>query len=174
MKKLIAAVVSLTSSILLVILISVYTASAQMLIFRPEVSAGKNGATEKIWINEISTRAVRNFKNEFRNVDDEDWRIEKDGFVAYFKADQSAFWVYYDLRGNWVHTLISYPEDKLLRSIRAQVKSVYYDYVIDVVKEIRSPGDITYIVQLEDKKEYKSVLINKDGEMELITSLDKQ
>ncbi|HZE85863.1 MAG TPA: hypothetical protein VE035_16205 [Puia sp.] len=174
MKKLIGSIAFMVLSSLLIIMITAHTSAAQMSTCKSDIPGDENPAgKEKAYINKINMRAMRQFKDQFRNVSNEDWRIEKDGLIAYFKLGESACWVYYDLKGNWLHTMIAYPEDKLSKDIRALVKSTYYDCQINGVREIRSPGSLIYVVQLEDETSFKSVRVDGDGGMDLISTLDK-
>ena len=51
--------------------------------------------------NEISTRAVRNFIREYKNVTDAEWFKSPDGFVAIFNIDSIQTKVFYDKRGDY-------------------------------------------------------------------------
>jgi len=133
----------------------------------------RDPATEKRYRNDIHIRAIRDFRNNFRDVDNETWNVVKLGFTAYFKQDHIGNWVYYDRKGNWLYTMRSYEEDKLPRNIRAQVKSTYYDYSIGVVREIRSKSGITYVVHIEDKNGFKQLRIDEEGGMDVILDADR-
>jgi hypothetical protein len=66
-----------------------------------------------------------------------------------------------------------YAETKLNREVRAQVKSVYFDYNIILVEEIqRCAKPLTYVIHLEDKVSFKNIRIC-DREMEVMTEIGK-
>jgi hypothetical protein len=121
----------------------------------------------------IPIKAVRSFKNTWQHVDNETWYKILDGFRARFTEDGVLFLVTYNKKGKWVHTMRQYDETKLERYVRAQVKSVYYDYSIMLVEEIEySMKPLTYIIHMEDKASFKNIKIC-DREMEVITEINK-
>jgi len=130
-------------------------------------------ATRTIYRNDINARALRDFKNNFREVTSEHWSVIKDGFNASFMLNDVYCMVFYDCKGNWQYTLKTYDESKMPAKIRGFVKSVYYDYSITFVKEIKSGSTLTYLVQLADKKTYKTIKVTPDGEMDVVLELDR-
>jgi len=113
----------------------------------------------------VSTKAVKNFTKNYKQAENANWFVIKDGFLAEFKKDGITTKVYYDPKGRWVGNLLSYFEDKLSRDIRHLVKSHYYDYNIYYVQEITVANGITvYLVKLEDKTSFKTIRV-QDGEM---------
>jgi hypothetical protein len=60
-----------------------------------------------------------------------------------------------------------YGEDKLPSPIRHTVKSNYYDFSIFNVTEVSKGEKIVYLVKIEDKTCWKTLMVT-DGEMETI------
>jgi len=121
----------------------------------------------------IPIKAVRNFKNSYRYVDDEMWYEVPDGYRARFTADDELYMVTFNKKGKWLNTLRQYDETKLSRDIRAMVRSVYYDYNIILIEEIeQSMKPVTYIIHLEDKESFKNIRVC-DREMEVVTEINK-
>jgi len=121
----------------------------------------------------IPIKAVRSFKNTWQQVDNETWYKIPEGYRARFTEDGVLYLVTYNKNGKWMHTMRQYNETKLHRDVRAQVKSVYYDYNIVLIEEIeyfRKP--LTYIIHMEDKVSFKNIRMS-DREMEVITEIDK-
>ena len=79
-------------------------------------------------------------------------------FTLYsYSADDVAYKEYYDNRGRWLHTILSYEEGHLPASVRDRVNSSYGDYSISWVDEIRAPGQSPlYRVEL---KGYRNLLV---------------
>jgi len=116
--------------------------------------------------NNLKSRTVRNFGRSYKNISSEKWYEVPDGFIAGFILDDINYRVDYDKRGNWLHTIRTYNENKLPPDVRHLVKSSYYDYNITLVQEIEQPRyNFTYIIHLEGKTEFFNLRVH-DGEME--------
>ena len=121
----------------------------------------------------IPIKAVRSFKYTWQHVDNETWYKIPDGYRARFTEDGVLYLVTYNKKGKWLHTMRQYDETKLERDVRAQVKSVYYDYSILLIEEIEySMKPLTYIIHMEDMASFKNIKIC-DREMEVITEINK-
>lgn len=108
---------------------------------------------EDIYLNNISTRAVRDFERRFKEADKPRWYACKRGWLVKFNHHDIKTSVAYDSRGTWVYSIKCYGEKEMPRDVRALVKTVYYDYKITLVQEITEPGidGPVYAVQAEDK-----------------------
>lgn len=121
----------------------------------------------------IPIKAVRSFKNSWQHVDNETWYQIPDGYRARFTEDGVLYLVTYNKKGKWLHTMRQFDETKLERDVRAQIKSVYYDYIILLVEEIEyAMKPLTYIIHMEDRASFKNIKIC-DREMEVITEINK-
>ena len=124
-------------------------------------------------VNAISSKAVRNFTKEFKQTSDEAWFVVDDGFVVKFTQNEVETRADYDKKGNWLHTIRTYGENKLPADIRHLVKSSYYDYNILQVQEIEKPSNaFTYIVHLEGPAKLINLKVI-NGEMEEWQRFDK-
>ena len=104
---------------------------------------------------------------------DEAWFATDDGFVVKFKQDGVETRADYNKKGNWLHTIRTYDENRLPEDIRHLVKSSYYDYDILQVQEIEKPSNtFTYIVHLEGKTKFINLRIT-DENMEEWQKFDK-
>jgi hypothetical protein len=114
----------------------------------------------------ISMKAVRDFTQSNKLAENVHWYKVSDGLMAYFTESGIKTKTGYDAKGNWLYTIRSYDETMLPKAIRAQVKSVYYDYAITWANEITKGQQIIYIVHLQDKAGYKNIRVCEGEEME--------
>lgn len=85
-------------------------------------------------------------------------------FTLYrYSADGIAYKVYYNNRRRWLHTVLSYDESHLPASVRDRISSVYCNYRIYWVDEIRAPGESPlFRVELEGCRRLLVVLVNEE------------
>ena len=164
-----------TAIILLVILCASFSGFSQgnnELAYQP-ISLGNDityysvTISERLPSNDANMKAVRDFAKQFKGVNNAEWYQVEDGFMATFTENEIVTKVAYDPKGNWHSTLRTYSESKLPFDIRGLVKSKYYDYSILVVYEITHPGNLTYIMKIEDSKNIKTLRVS-NGEIEVI------
>jgi len=125
------------------------------------------------YLNNIRTRAVRDFEKNFTANGNEKWYQMPYGFRATFKLDDIDYRVDYDKKGNRLDALRTYTEKKLPSTIRSMVKTVYYDYSIVLVEEITKPrNETTYIIHLEGETEWINIRA-QNREMEEWQRFDK-
>ena len=131
--------------------------------------AGKIGTSsnKSQYMNDINTRAMRDFVSRYNNVTDEVWHKSNNSYIAVFIRDSVHYRVMYNSHGDLSYVIKYYEEPKLDRDIRATVKSVYYDYSIFIVQEIESPDAPTvYIINLQGATDWKKIkLVNNDMEV---------
>jgi uncharacterized protein YifN (PemK superfamily) len=174
----------LQTSILAIFTLSFFVVSAQN-ILDPEPSQYKNNNTAYVSdpfidtqlgdnrsnIYKINIRAVRNFKNTYPNSADEKWEILKDGYIASLVSNSVTTNIYYDKKGRWVYSVRNYNEKKLPESVRAMVKTTYFDYEITIIKEITmetNNAQPIYLVYIKYNTTYKIVRVY-DMKMEVFT-----
>ena len=126
----------------------------------PNVGAG--------YINNISSRAIRDFVKRYDYTPGEKWSKAPDGYIASFEKDNIKFKVSYDLKGYWMSTMRTYTEKYLPQAVRHPVKSAHYDFNICLVREIES-GDqplvyFIYLAKSQDETSFKNIVYS-DGEM---------
>ena len=115
-------------------------------------------------VSRSASKSLNAFHSEYRNDRDVKWFAEDNVSTATFARDSVVTSVVYDKKDKWLHTIKTYQENKLDRSIRAIIKSNYFDENISRVKEINEGLDTFYMIFLENDKNYKIVsLVN--GEM---------
>lgn len=129
-----------------------------------------NNRNTRHYLNDINIKAVRDFKQRYKNVSGEIWDKNHLGeYSAYFISDGTTIRLYYSKHGKWYATLKTYPEDKLPFIIRDRIKKIYYDYAIGFTNEIITVGGDglpTYIVEIKFNNDIKIIRIH-DNEMEI-------
>ena len=136
------------------------------------VSIG-SALTNAAAVSTINVHAIKDFKSRFTNVANEQWYRMDRGFLAYCTKDDFKMRIYYDQRGHWLASLKYCDESQLPHFIRDIVKRTYYDLAITFVNVIEVPDHTVYLVHLEDKKTFKIVRINDEGEMDLLNDYIK-
>src|SRR5450631_1257526 len=111
-------------------------------------------------MNTVNKKAATDFKERFGNPEGTRWISDENGFTSYFKVEGFNDKVCYDKKGNWMYSLILYNESKLPKDVRANVKSVYYDMAIVLVKEVQTVKGKGYVISLEDKTTIRIVKVN--------------
>lgn len=133
----------------------------------------KSSKKETVFLNDISMRAVRDFEKKYSKVSDGKWIKMTDGYSVKFTLNNEQYRMVYNNHGYWVYTIKYLKEVSMPREVRAQVKSIYYDYTITQVEEIEVPyNPIVYIVHMCDEKKWVNVRV-RDGEMDVIQEFDK-
>lgn len=77
---------------------------------------------------------------------------------------------FYDKKGRLLFTIDYYGEKGLPAAVRSLVKSVYYDYTIRTVEEVKFADGHVYLVDMQDDASIKTVRV-ADGEMEVVRDL---
>jgi len=123
--------------------------------------------------NEISSKAVRNFMQDYKTVTDARWSELAHGYsVVNFTVDNIKTRMVYDKRGHCENIVRYYFEDKLPPAVRHLVKSTYYDFTIYHIIEPTINGVTSYLIQMEDSTTWKTIKV-VDGEMEVVEELVK-
>lgn len=108
----------------------------------------------------------------FKNVSNLSWNSEEKAIIATFKMNEKSARVVYNKRGNWLYTIITYPEDQMPQDTRSLIKENYSGFTISVVKEISQGGINLHLVYLEDCATFKQIIVY-NGEMTVYQDLQK-
>jgi len=125
-----------------------------------------------ILINNINSRAIRDFTISYKNPTDVRWIILPEGFQVHCYDDGYQIRIRYDNKGRRICMIRDYGETKLPHDVRHIIKSQYYDYDIFSVSEITMRGRMIYIVKIDDATTWKTLCI-EDGEMTCTEEFDK-
>jgi len=144
--------------------------------FDPSSATSINAEASGVSTDVVSAKALKDFNKSFAGASAVKWFIVNAGFTTKFNQNGIQYRVDYDKKGNWTGTMKSYDEKKLPHEVRATVKSVYYDYSINWVKEItvpNYPNTIVYMIHIDDEKSFKNLQVI-DGEIIVLEAYDKQ
>jgi len=125
-------------------------------------------------IKEVNARALKDFQSRFKDVEEAKWFSDENGYYSYFNKDGFNNRAFYNKSGRWQYSIVYKTEDKLPRDLRATVKSVYFDWNINVAEEIRTNEGVIYLVYLENKSNFRVLKLNSDNEMETFENIVKQ
>ena len=140
---------------------------------QPDPSAQLMANTDRksIGRSEIKINAIRNFKKQFTKAD-ETWSTKEDGFRARFIQDDIRYMVDYDQKGNWVSTIRVYDESDLSADIRKTVKSIYIDYSIVKVIEVKIGKVLVHFIKMDNQSSLLTLHI-MNGEINEIKNYKK-
>ena len=124
-------------------------------------------------LSSVNLKAVKDFKGRFATVKDEKWFSVNGGFMTYFTQDGFGERVFYSKKGHWQGSLRFCSENKLPQSIRATVRSIYFDFNITIVELVEVPGHMVYIIHLEDATNIKIIRVSEEGEMDIMEEYTK-
>lgn len=133
----------------------------------------KTARPKNQYLNDVNVRAMRDFVSRYGDAEDAVWHQTNTSYVAVFARDSVQYRVIYSNHGEFSYTMKYYEEKKMALNIRAQVKSIYYDYKIFIVQEIEMPDRPTiYIINLQGDTDWKKVKLCQ-GEMEVMEEFKK-
>jgi hypothetical protein len=109
-------------------------------------------------------RAQANFKENYAWVENATWTNMPDQTIyCVFQQGKIANRVFYDKRGYWQFTLISYQPSVLAKKVKDQVLDNFHGYKITYVNEIRSNSDVpVYMINIEDGNNIKVIRVVGD------------
>jgi hypothetical protein len=137
-------------------------ASAQLATYH--FTADNLDVTTNVPLNEINTRAFRNFINTYGFVSAAVWRKGKEGFaVRWFGADSIEYIVHYTPRGRLADTRIYYSSQNAPLEVRTLMGRLYPGYDLLYVSELADSAyplyevglannGLTLIVDVQDKE----------------------
>lgn len=124
-------------------------------------------------LSDIHIKARNDFNSRFRQASGETWFIVPGGFISYYQTTESEYRVFYTNKGCWEYSLAFYYEDSLPKTIRASVKSNYYDYRITIVEQLTGHEGTNYVVHLENESGIKHLRVTENGDMDLLNEYTK-
>jgi hypothetical protein len=109
-------------------------------------------------------RAIAHFRENFPEVKDVSWSTNPDKSInCSFHQGAKVGRVYYDPRGYWRYTVISYPPSYLSNNIRYRIMDNFDGNEISYVNEILSKNnDPVYMVNIENVSNIKVIRVSDD------------
>ena len=127
-----------------------------------------NTISSNIPLNEINSRAFRNFHHIFRNISDpEHWFFSQQGYQVSFTIRGVYYQAFFDPRGGYRYSLHHYSGKEIPREAGDLIKRKFPDYQLDIVTEITDGDKIVYLVRLVGVSSIKTVSAC-DGEIQVI------
>ncbi|HUQ64800.1 MAG TPA: hypothetical protein VM101_01510, partial [Flavitalea sp.] len=119
-------------------------------------------------LNEVSSRAIRDFNKNYKDITNVNWFQSSIGFIAAFVTEGNVkSFNYYDKKGVFQYMIRYYKEDRLSNDVRHLVKSKYYDFDINQITEVTRNGKMAYVIKLDDKDHWKTIKVVEDEIQEL-------
>jgi hypothetical protein len=120
-------------------------------------------------------RAQAHLRERFPDVTKALWSTNSDNSInCYFRQREKVYRVYYDRRGNWTYTMISYPPSLLSNSIKYRVLENFDGYNISYVNEILSENnESVYMINIENAENIKVIRVSNNEEIEVKQNLQK-
>jgi hypothetical protein len=120
-------------------------------------------------------RALAHFKENFAWVEDAAWYNTPDkNMYCVFHQGNIVNRVFYNERGYWQYTMISYPPANLPKSLRERVLDSFGGYSINYVNEVRSDkNEAVYMISIENKDNIKVIRVT-DEDIEITQALKKR
>jgi len=123
-------------------------------------------------VEPAAVKASRDFYQRAGDQRDEQWYKAPNGYEAEYTEGAVKAMYYYDKKGHWVYTILTYGEDRLSDDVRRLVRTNYYDFNISWVKEVNEAQNVVYVVHMENAKAWKDVAV-QDGEIRVLNEFCK-
>ena len=150
---------------------------AGLYCMQPAIHAASLSPSVKNHVAPVSAsdRAKAHFRENFSDIQDPAWYHAPDNSLyCIFHQGNKVNRVFYDGKGYWQYTLISYPVSSLKSNVKEMVSSQFKDYQISYINEIRSDyAEPVYVINLENKNDIKVIKVAGD-EIDLKQDLKKE
>jgi hypothetical protein len=122
---------------------------------------------------DVNINAVRDFTKKYKNATGVKWVKNENGPSVYFVMDGVKMRSSYNTKGRKEYVLKYYDESKLPTEVRHLVRSTYYDYTIAIATEVVRNGNVSYLIKMENDKEYLTVKFDNAGEVSVFDRTTK-
>ncbi|HLZ88734.1 MAG TPA: hypothetical protein VKQ52_15870 [Puia sp.] len=119
-----------------------------------------------------AVKASRDFWKQVGDQKNEQWYKETTGYSAEYTDGPVKALYRYDKNGKWLYSILTYGENRLPEEVRHLVRSTYYDFGIQWVKEVGDAQSTVYVVHIENDTAWKEVAV-QDGEMRVLKEFCK-
>lgn len=123
--------------------------------------------------DKAAIRATRDFWQRAGEQNDAQWYKDAAGYLAEYSEGSMKAHFFYDRKGNFNYSILTYTEKEMPAGVRQLVRSNYYDFNIGWVKEVNEAETTAYVVHIEDAASWKDLVV-QDGEMHVLHAYAKQ
>lgn len=115
-------------------------------------------------VSEVNVKAARDFGRHYAKAENIAWVANNNGSSVYFTFKGNKMRSTYNKAGQKEYTLKYYSEQAMDPKLRHLIKSNYYDFTIDMVTEVERNNSTSYLVRMQDAKQFLTVKV-VDGEI---------
>ncbi|HEY4336930.1 MAG TPA: hypothetical protein VGM89_13565 [Puia sp.] len=123
-------------------------------------------------VEPAAVKASRDFIQRAGDTKDEQWYKATVGYEAEYTDGPVKALYRYDKKGHWMYSILTYGEDRLPEDVRTLMKSNFYDFNINWVKEVNELQEVVYVVHMENARTWKEVAV-QGGEMRVLKEFCK-
>jgi hypothetical protein len=113
----------------------------------------------------INEKVLHSFHAEYGNPRDARWIAYPNDDYVVFKEKNILVRAEYDLHGNQLYAIRYLNANLLPEPVLDNIKDQYPREKIDVVTEVTNPNGMAYVIQLEDKNSFITLLSDTDGDI---------
>ena len=130
--------------------------------------------TGDIPLNEISTRAVRHFIKHYPYARDEKWFITSKGFVASFTSQDKIYRVYYNQKGGFRLSVVTYYEGKSFPLALERLVSIGYPgSEIKGIVELFNGTERLYGITISNNQLYRLIEYSDDDNTKVVDEYNR-
>ena len=118
-------------------------------------------------------KVLKSFETIFVNPQEVKWYEHAEYYEVSFVQGDIRANVKFDMEGNFMSSTRYYKEQQLPTSILCKLKKRYPDKNIFGVTELTTSEEVYYYIKLEDDKNWITVKVNGNGQMELTEKYKK-
>lgn len=128
---------------------------------------GGNVISSNVPLNEINTRAWRNFHRQFPSAGQVYWFSFNEGYQVAYKLHDVHYQAWFDPRGNYRYSLHYYAGKEIPKDPGDLIRRKFPDYRINVVTEVTDGEKIVYLVRLAGLADIKTLSVC-EGDISII------
>ena len=126
-----------------------------------------------IGTDKAAVRATRDLWERAGDQNNAQWYKLETGYLAECDHAGAQARYFYDQKGNFIYSLLTYTEKEMPAEVRHLVRSNYYDFTIGWVKEVNEAETTAYVVHIEDAASWKDLVV-QNGEIRVLHAYYKQ
>lgn len=121
----------------------------------------------------INEKIVQNFKEIYPNALQVSWLEYPDTYAVYFMENGIKINIIFNKDGSFVSSSRYYKEEYLPYYLLAEIKKRYPLKKVYGISELTSPGAISYFIKLEDTKNWLTIKMDSEGNINVVEKLNK-